>query len=90
MCARVSQLYEKDHSESTIGRVAMVKEECIRNCKEVCSMARETMGDEGVILEKQAIKALCDIEAIQADEGSKTLKLVVAAKEMAEIAAFKL
>ena len=90
MCTRVSQLYNKDHSESTIGRIAMAVAECTRNCKEVCSLARETMGDEGVVLENQAIKALCDIEAIHADEGLNTLNLVGAAKETMEIAAFKL
>ena len=36
LCARISQLYDKDHSKMTIGRIAMAKAECTRNCREVC------------------------------------------------------
>jgi alkylation response protein AidB-like acyl-CoA dehydrogenase len=29
----------------------MAKAECTRNCKEVCSLARESMGGNGILLE---------------------------------------
>jgi len=32
----------------TIGRIAMAKAECTRNCREVCQLAREAMGGNGI------------------------------------------
>ena len=34
-----------------IGRIAMAKAECTRNCREVAQLAREAMGGNGIQLE---------------------------------------
>ena len=94
MCARISQLYDKSNADKsastmTIGKIAMVKAECTRNCREVCQLAREAMGGNGIVLENQAMKVLCDIEAIHTYEGSHEINTLVAGREMTGIAAFK-
>lgn len=52
-------------------------------------MAREAMGGNGINLENQAMKALCDIEAIHTYEGSWEINTLVAGREMTGLPAFK-
>ena len=72
-----------------LGRIAMTKAECTRNCREVCQLARETMGGNGIQIENQAMKTLCDIEAIHTYEGSHEINTLVAGREQTGLAAFK-
>ena len=67
----------------------MAKAECTRNAREVAALAREAMGGNGILLENQAIKVLCDIEAIHTYEGSHEINTLVAGREMTGFAAFK-
>ncbi len=67
----------------------MAKAECTRNCREVCQLSREAMGGNGILLENQAMKTLCDIEAIHTYEGSHEINTLVAGREMTGLAAFK-
>jgi len=84
---QISRLYDKGNV--TIGRIAMTKAECTRNAREVCQLAREAMGGNGILLDNQAIKALTDIEAIHTYEGSHEINTLVAGREMTGLAAFK-
>jgi len=36
LCARISELYDLDPKKMTIGKIALTKAECTRNCREVC------------------------------------------------------
>lgn len=47
------------------------------------------MGGNGIQLENQAMKVLCDIEAIHTYEGSHEINTLVAGREMTGFAAFK-
>lgn len=89
LCARISELYDKDPTKMTIGKIALAKAECTRTCREVCQLARETMGGNGILLENQAMKVLCDIEAIHTYEGSHEINTLVAGRELTGSAAFK-
>ena len=88
----VTRMYEqatKDGTPFTLGRIAMAKAECTRNCREVCQLTREAMGGNGIQLENQAMKTLVDIEAIHTYEGSHEINTLVAGREMTGLAAFK-
>lgn len=85
-------MYEKSVSDGNpigLGRIAMAKAEATRNCREVCQLAREAMGGNGIQIENQAMKALIDIEAIHTYEGSHEINTLVAGREMTGLAAFK-
>ena len=47
------------------------------------------MGGNGILLENQAMKALCDAEAVITYEGSYEINTLVAGREMTGISAFK-
>ena len=88
----ITRMYEdsiKANNPIPIGRIAMAKTECTRTCREVCQLARESMGGNGIQLENQAMKVLCDIEAIHTYEGSHEINTLVAGREMTGLAAFK-
>lgn len=54
LCTRITQMYESmkgSDEPMTIGRIAMAKAECTRTCREVCQLAREAMGGNGIQLE---------------------------------------
>ena len=88
----ITRMYEQsiaDGNPITIGRIAMAKAECTRNCREVCQLSREAMGGNGIQIENQAMKALCDIEAIHTYEGSHEINTLVAGREMTGLSAFK-
>lgn len=73
LCMHITRMYEdsvKAGKPIGIGRIAMAKAECTRNCREVCQMAREAMGGNGILIENQTMKVLTDIEAIHTYEGS--------------------
>lgn len=47
----ITRMYEQsiaDGNPITIGRIAMAKAECTRNCREVCQLSREAMGGNGI------------------------------------------
>ena len=92
LCLHITRMYEQSIAAGDpigIGRIAMTKAECTRNCREACQLAREAMGGNGIQLENQAMKALCDIEAIHTYEGSHEINTLVAGREMTGLAAFK-
>ena len=84
---QISRLY--DRGQMSIGKIALTKSTCTQNCREVCNLAREAMGGNGILLENQAIKTLMDIEAIHTYEGSHEINTLVAGREITGIAAFK-
>ena len=84
---QISRLY--DQGNMTIGKIAMTKAQCTANCREVCQLAREAMGGNGILIENQAMKVLMDIEAIHTYEGSHQINTLVAGREMTGIPAFK-
>jgi glutaryl-CoA dehydrogenase len=65
-----------------MGRIAMAKAEATANCREVCKLARNVMGGNGILLENKAMKMLTDIEAIHTYEGTHEINTLVAGREM--------
>jgi alkylation response protein AidB-like acyl-CoA dehydrogenase len=67
----------------------MAKSEATAMARETCQLARECMGGNGIQIENQAMKHLCDIEAIHTYEGTHQINSLVAGREMTGLAAFK-
>jgi len=79
-----------DAGESTIGQVGRAKSGCSRLTREVCGLAREVCGGNGIILENHVMKSLLDIEAMHSYEGTYEVNALVSGRELTGgLAAFK-
>lgn len=72
-----------------MGQVAMTKAHCSRVAREVCAVAREVMGGDGILIQNKTIKSLMDIESIYTYEGTYDVNMLVAGREVLGMAAFK-
>ena len=81
---------EFDKGTVSIGQVARVKANCTRLGREVCALAREVCGGNGIILENHVIKAMNDMEVMYTYEGTYDINMLVSARELTGgLAAFK-
>ena len=66
----------------TIGRIGRIKSHCTEVAREVCAMARDICGGNGILLEYHVIKQLLDIEAIHTYEGTYEVNMLVSGREI--------
>jgi len=58
--------------------------------RDVCKLAREVVGGNGILLENHVIKAMMDIESIYTFEGTYEVNTLVSGRELTGgLAAFK-
>ena len=67
----------------------MTKAYCTRVAREVCAMAREICGGNGIILDNHVMKQFIDIEGIHTYEGTYDINNLVLAREITGLSAFK-
>jgi alkylation response protein AidB-like acyl-CoA dehydrogenase len=77
---RISDLYDK--GKTTIGQIGRAKSHCTAAAREVCGMAREICGGNGILLENRVMKQLMDIEAIHTYEGTYEINMLVSGREI--------
>ncbi len=87
MCHRVSVLYQQ--GQASMGQIALTKAFCTRTAREVCQIAREVCGGNGILIENRVIKQMLDLEGVHTYEGSYEINSLVAARELTGKAAFK-
>lgn len=68
--------------ECTIGQIGRGKSGCTRLAREVCQLAREVCGGNGILLDNHVMKALMDIEGIHTYEGTYEVNSLVSAREL--------
>ena len=79
-----------DSGECTIGQVGRTKAIISKMAREVCSLAREICGGNGIILDNHVIKAMMDLEAMHTYEGTFDINMLVSGRELTGgLAAFK-
>ena len=71
-----------DEGRSTIGQVCRVKAGSTRLAREVCQLAREVCGGNGIILDNQVMKHLIDIESMYTAEGTYEVNSLVSGREL--------
>ena len=85
---QVSQLM--DAGKSTMGQVARAKAHASLVVREVCQLAREVCGGNGIILDNHVMKCLMDIEGMYTYEGTYEINSLVSGRELTGgLAAFK-
>ncbi len=80
MIMRISQLY--DQGLATIGMIGRAKSYCTQAGREVCQMARDICGGNGILLENRVIKQMLDMEAIHTYEGTYEINMLVSGREI--------
>ena len=79
-----------DNNNLTMGQAARNKAISSKACREVVSLARESMGGNGILIENQVIKHMVDLEAIYTFEGTYDINSLISGRELTGgIAAFK-
>jgi alkylation response protein AidB-like acyl-CoA dehydrogenase len=84
---RLSLLYDK--GKTTMGQIAMCKAHVSRVGRDVTRTAREIFGANGVLWENVPIRHMIDMEAAHTGEGTYDINVLVSARELTGIAAFK-
>ncbi len=84
---RMSELFIA--GKLSIGQVGLCKAYCTTRAREVLSVAREVLGGNGILIENWVMKTLLDIESLHTYEGTADINMLVAAKEMTGVTAFK-
>lgn len=67
----------------------MAKSYCTRVGREVCQIAREVLGGNGIIVDNHVVKQMIDMEGVHTYEGSYEINSLVAAREITGKASFK-
>ena len=79
-----------DAKTSTMGQVGRAKSGCSRLAREICQLAREVCGGNGIILDNHVMKAMMDMEAMHTYEGTYEVNSLVSGRELTGgLAAFK-
>jgi len=65
-----------------MGQVGRAKAMCSKMAREVCLLARECCGGNGIVLENHVIKAMMDMEANYTFEGTYDINMLISAREI--------
>ena len=79
-----------DRDNFTNGQVTRVKSGCTLMSRQICQLAREVCGGNGIILDNHVMKCLMDIESMHTFEGTYEINSLISGRELTGgMAAFK-
>ena len=84
---RVSQQFQA--GKASMGQIAMTKAHVTRVGRDVCRVAREIQGANGILWESQALKQMVDMEGSYTGEGTYDINILISGRELTGLAAFK-
>mmetsp|Transcript_31617 Transcript_31617/g.48354 ORF Transcript_31617/g.48354 Transcript_31617/m.48354 type:complete len:99 (-) Transcript_31617:29-325(-) len=76
----LSQLIDK--GQATMGQISRSKSGNTRIARQVCALAREVCGGNGIILDYHVMKQHLDIEAVHSYEGTYEVNTLVSGREL--------
>ncbi len=85
-CLRLGRLIEEGRFTDTIA--ALAKMNNTSKARDVCAMARDILGGNGLLLENHVIRHMADIEAIHTYEGTETVQTLIVGRDIAGVSAF--
>ncbi len=86
MCYRLAKLQEQGKMTGPMASLAKMNN--ARKAKLVCSMARDCMGGNGVLLEYHVARHLSDMEIVYTYEGTDTIQSLIVGRDVTGISAF--
>lgn len=79
-----------DQGQATIGQIGRAKSINTKLGREICQLAREICGGNGIILDNHVMKQMMDMEAVHTYEGTYEVNSLVSGRELTGgLAAFK-
>jgi glutaryl-CoA dehydrogenase len=86
LALQVGRLFEQ--GEATPGMAALVKLNATAMAREVASIARDLLGGNGILLDREVLRHLCDLEGVHTYEGTFDINTLVVGREITGIGAF--
>lgn len=85
-CIRLGRLI--DDGKMTDTMAALAKYFCSVKAREVCRMARDILGGNGILLDFHVIRHLCDMEALVTYEGTAEIQSLIVGRDVTGKSAF--
>ena len=85
-CLQIGRLAERGHLTDTIAGLAKLNN--TRKAREICALARDMLGGNGLLLENHVIRHMADVEAIHTYEGTETMQTLIVGRDITGVGAF--
>ncbi|MFD2758764.1 acyl-CoA dehydrogenase family protein [Gulosibacter faecalis] len=85
-CVRAAELEAAGQLDAT--QASMTKVTCTRLARAIASDARDLLGGNGILLERDVVRHLLDIEAIHTYEGTDTMQSLIIGRKITGMSAF--
>ncbi|MGW5238122.1 acyl-CoA dehydrogenase family protein [Monashia sp. NPDC004114] len=86
MCVRLSQL--QDEGLATDAKASLAKAYCTQRMRESVGWARELMGGNGILIDRNVGRFVGDAEAIYSYEGTREMNTLIVGREITGLSAF--
>ena len=86
MCYRLAKLQEQGKMTGPMASLAKMNN--AKKAKLVCSMARDCMGGNGILLEYHVARHLSDMEIVYTYEGTDTIQSLIVGRDVTGVSAF--
>ena len=85
-CIRLGRLIDEGHAEETMA--ALTKYYCSVKARDVCRVARDILGGNGITLDFHVMRHLCDMEALVTYEGTAEVQSLIVGRHITGQSAF--
>lgn len=86
-CVQLGRLAEAGHLDHTLAGLAKLHN--TTKARQVLAQARDLLGGNGILLENQVMKHMCDIEAVHTFEGTETVQTLIVGRDITGVSAFR-
>src|SRR6516162_7740795 len=85
-CIRLGRLIDDSKLEETMA--ALAKYYCSVKAREVCRIARDVLGGNGITLDFHVIRHMCDMESLVTYEGTAEIQSLIVGRDITGLSAF--
>jgi glutaryl-CoA dehydrogenase len=78
-----------DQGLATPGMTSYAKLSCTAMAREVAATARELLGGDGILQDRDVMRHLCDLEAVYTYEGTHDINTLITGREITGLSAFE-
>jgi glutaryl-CoA dehydrogenase len=78
----------QDQGKLTDGQASLAKRNNARKAREICALARELMGGNGILIDNHVARHFADVEAVYSYEGTNEVNTLVVGREITGMQAF--
>jgi glutaryl-CoA dehydrogenase len=78
----------QDQGKLSDGQASLAKRNNARKAREICALARELMGGNGILIDNHVARHFADVEAIYSYEGTNEINTLVVGREITGMQAF--